>query len=372
MLPDNTPAPTTARPDWAQGHELAIQWSAEPTTPAQVEHNLHSLAVALELADGDVSAAFSVRDDAQRQQVAYAAAGFRQASIRANAIVHRAERIVAMAPKRQDGRPAQNADPRVSVSDDTNADQQQRSKIRSAHANVPDDQFDAMLARAAETGEPLTRKAIADAGKQNARDAERAERDAALAQQTPALAAAGDHNAAPPRYAIILADPPWRYEFSKSPARDIENQYPTMTLDEIKALPVNDLAADTAALYLWATAPKLPEALDVMAAWGFSYRTNMVWVKDSIGMGYWARGRHEHLLIGVKGAMPPPPAELRPDSVISAPRQQHSAKPDAVPELLDELFPAATKIELFARTSRPHWAQWGNECRQPPTTSTTA
>ena len=349
-----TMAINPARPDWARGHGLEIQWSAEPTTPAQVEQNLRTLALSLELADGDVSAAFSVRDDAQRQQVAYAAAGFRQASIRANAIVMRAERIVSKVPKQSPPgvAPGDNR-PEAIISDDAD----RRYKVRQAHQHVPDAQFDAMLARAAETGEPLTRKAIADAGKQNAR----AERDAALAEQTPALAPAENDDATPPRYAIILADPPWRYEFSKSPTRDIENQYPTMTLDEIKALPVNELAADNAALYLWATAPKLPDALDVMAAWGFSYRTNMVWVKDSIGMGYWARGRHEHLLIGVKGDMSPPPAKLRPDSVITAPRERHSAKPDSVRGMLARQFPAAAKIELFARTSRPDWAQWGNE-----------
>ena len=149
--PDTTAAP--ARPDWAQGHELAIQWSADPTTPAQVAHNLHSLAVALELADGDVSAAFEVRDDAKRQEVAYAAAGFRRASIRANAIVMRAERIVAKVPKRQAGNPdlQPNSYPGVRIEDDTPTEQKQRSVIRSAHQHVPDDQFNAMLERAAET-----------------------------------------------------------------------------------------------------------------------------------------------------------------------------------------------------------------------------
>ena len=88
----------------------------------------------------------------EHQQVAYAAAGFRQASIRANSIVHRAERIVAMAPKRSTAPHGETSDPGVRSDDDTNADQQQRSVIRSAHANVPDDQFDALLARAAETG----------------------------------------------------------------------------------------------------------------------------------------------------------------------------------------------------------------------------
>lgn len=163
------------------------------------------------------------------------------------------------------------------------------------------------------------------------------------------------------RYSVILADPPWRYEFSATTSRAIESHYPSMALDEICALPISDLAADDAVLYLWATAPKLREALAVMDAWGFEYKSNMVWVKRSIGMGYWARGRHEHLLIGVKGAFPAPPPDERPDSVIEAPRREHSQKPDEAYELLERLYPNEARLELFARTARFDWQAWGNE-----------
>ena len=163
------------------------------------------------------------------------------------------------------------------------------------------------------------------------------------------------------RYDVILADPPWRYEFSATASRAIESHYPSMALDEICALPIQDLAADDAVLYLWATAPKLREALAVMAAWGFEYKSNMVWVKRSIGMGYWARGRHEHLLIGVKGAFPAPPPDERPDSVIEAPRREHSQKPDEAYELLERLYPNMARLELFARNARFGWQAWGNE-----------
>ena len=129
---------------------------------------------------------------------------------------------------------------------------------------------------------------------------------------------------------LILADPPWRYEFAESPdRREIENQYPTMHLDDI--CDIEPPAADNATLYLWATSPKLTEALKVMKAWGFEYKTSMVWIKDKIGMGYHARSRHELILIGTRGTpgvpgahLPPPPAKYA-----VAPRTTTAAKPPA-------------------------------------------
>lgn len=165
------------------------------------------------------------------------------------------------------------------------------------------------------------------------------------------------------RYPIILADPPWRYENPPMGGgnRSIENHYPTMSLDEICALPIEDVAASDCTLYLWATAPKLAECFEVLEAWGFSYRTNFVWVKDKIGMGYHARSQHELLLVAKRGSVPPPEAEARVSSVIFAPRGRHSEKPDRVYELIESFYPDLMKIELFARAGREGWAQWGNE-----------
>jgi 16S rRNA G966 N2-methylase RsmD len=120
------------------------------------------------------------------------------------------------------------------------------------------------------------------------------------------------------RFDVIYADPPWEYEFSVSERREIENQYPTMTLEEIKQLEIP--AADNAVLFLWAPPPKLPEALEVMRAWGFRYVTCAVWDKEKIGMGYWFRQQHELLLVGVKGNFSPPPPDKRFPSVIRSPR----------------------------------------------------
>lgn len=163
------------------------------------------------------------------------------------------------------------------------------------------------------------------------------------------------------RFAVICADPPWRYEHPISDSRRIENQYPTMETAEIGALPVQEIATDDAILFLWATAPKLTEALEVMKTWGFTYRTNLVWVKPTIGPGYWVRSRHELLLVGTRGDMPTPLPEKRPDSVFEAPRGEHSEKPEIVVQLIEAMYPELPKIELFARRKREGWEAWGNQ-----------
>lgn len=139
-----------------------------------------------------------------------------------------------------------------------------------------------------------------------------------------------------------------------------------MAVDEIKSLNVPSEA--NAVLYLWATAPKLQEGLDVMKAWGFQYKTHAIWDKGWVGMGYWFRGQHELLLVGVKGQVSPPNAELRISSVIRQKKGQHSAKPDYVREMIGEWFPTESKLEMFARQDQSnlfqpdiHWDIWGNE-----------
>jgi len=108
--------------------------------------------------------------------------------------------------------------------------------------------------------------------------------------------------------------------------------------------------------------PILPQALEVMSAWGYRYVTNFVWVKDKIAQGYWNRNKHEHLLVGVKGK-PPAPSQGKQlwSSVIEAPAQGHSVKPGSVYDLIEGYFPALPKIELNARAKRDGWTSWGNE-----------
>lgn len=187
------------------------------------------------------------------------------------------------------------------------------------------------------------------------REGERAQRDEALAQ-APVVWPSG-------RYPVIYADPPWQYEHPPIGAtnRSIENHYPTMTLDQICALDVGSIAADGCVLFLWATAPKMAECFDVIKSWGFIYRTNMVWVKDKIGMGYHVRNQHEILLIAKRGEIAPPEPSNRPSSVLHAPRTEHSAKPHDYYDLIDRMYPGLPKVELFARNPREGWAAWGNQ-----------
>jgi N6-adenosine-specific RNA methylase IME4 len=132
---------------------------------------------------------------------------------------------------------------------------------------------------------------------------------------------------------------------------------------EIATLPIP--AAPNSILFLWAVNCHLPQALEVMRAWGFEYKTNLVWVKQSIGLGYWARNRHELLLVGRRGGVALPDPEDRPDSVIEAKRGRHSEKPARVYELLERMYPQASKLELFARGPvRAGWVAWGKETGQ--------
>lgn len=165
---------------------------------------------------------------------------------------------------------------------------------------------------------------------------------------------------------MIYADPPWRYSFSKSSSRKIENQYPTMPLKDICALPVADIAAENCVLFLWGTSPKLPEAMEVLTSWGFNYTTCGVWRKDKIGMGYYFRQQHELLLIGTRGSHNTPPPPSRPSSVLEGPRTRHSAKPESAYEAIERMYPERTKIELFARIARPGWTRWGFDAPETP------
>src|SRR5262245_51904964 len=140
------------------------------------------------------------------------------------------------------------------------------------------------------------------------------------------------------RYAVLYADPPWHFEVYNEESgveRAAGNHYPTISLEDICALPVLGLATPDAVLFMWTTAPHLRESFDVLVAWGFEYKTNIVWVKDKIGLGYFVRNQHELLLVATRGDMPSPSPANRPPSVISAPRREHSRKPDEAYDLIE-------------------------------------
>src|SRR5262249_13279545 len=149
------------------------------------------------------------------------------------------------------------------------------------------------------------------------------------------------------------------YEVVKTENRQIENHYPTATVEQIcdhchdtKLFPA---LAEDCVLFLWATAPMLREALQVMEAWGFEYKTGAVWDKKKLGMGYWFRGRHELLLVGTKGEAKPPEEALRVASVFEEERKGHSAKPQCVYEALAAMFPKAKRFEMYQRQTRKEW-----------------
>jgi N6-adenosine-specific RNA methylase IME4 len=222
------------------------------------------------------------------------------------------------------------------------------------------DQLDAL----AKLPEPVQRDLIARAKggedinvKVEVMKARRCQREQELAESTKAASEALSKKL----YGVIYADPPWRYDNVPmgDVARQAEQHYPSMALDDIKALHVP--AAENCVLFLWATVPLLPEAIEVMKAWSFTYKSSSTWVKDKAGTGYWVRGIVEHLLIGRRGDVPSPAPGDQFPGVIEASRGRHSKKPDIFAEHIQRLFPNVPKLELFARTARAGWSVWGNE-----------
>lgn len=162
-------------------------------------------------------------------------------------------------------------------------------------------------------------------------------------------------------YGVIYADPPWKYEtFSENGMdRSADNHYPTMSMFDM--LTLNVPAADGCVLFMWATVPMLPEALDLLHEWGFNYKSHICWIKDRQGTGYWTRNKHELLLIGTKGKVPAPAMGTQPPSVIELPLGRHSEKPAFFADMISTLYPTTPKLEMFARVGRVGWDVIGNE-----------
>jgi N6-adenosine-specific RNA methylase IME4 len=171
------------------------------------------------------------------------------------------------------------------------------------------------------------------------------------------------------RFPVILADPPWPFQTysEKGKGRSPEKHYDCMPFAHIKATPVELLAADDAALFLWATFPHLAHALEVIEAWGFTYKTCAVWAKPTrdgkswaMGCGYWWRGNPDLLLLATRGQPKQRDRERNLLGLILAPRREHSRKPDEAYRHIEEML-AGPYLELFARTERTGWTSWGNE-----------
>ena len=174
------------------------------------------------------------------------------------------------------------------------------------------------------------------------------------------------------KYSTILADPPWQFQNrtgKMAPEHKRLNRYPTMKLEDITALPVADIAAEPAHLYLWVPNALLPEGLKVMAAWGFQYKANIVWEKirkdgqpDGRGVGFYFRNVTELLLFGTRGknnARTLAPARSQVN-LIRTRKREHSRKPDEIFNIIESCS-SGPYIELFARGVRDNWMLWGNQ-----------
>jgi len=163
------------------------------------------------------------------------------------------------------------------------------------------------------------------------------------------------------KYRILYADPPWEYG-NEQPEYHIEqaDHYRLMDLQAICDLPVRDLAMDNAVLFLWTTSPMLRESFAVVEAWGFDYKTSFVWDKVKHNMGHYNSVRHEFLLVCTRGSCTPDVQKLF-DSVVTEERTEHSRKPECFYSIIETLYPAGPKIELFGRMQRAGWDAWGDQ-----------
>jgi N6-adenosine-specific RNA methylase IME4 len=172
------------------------------------------------------------------------------------------------------------------------------------------------------------------------------------------------------QFGTIYADPPWRFQNRTgkvAPEHRRLRRYPTMTLDEICGLPVKEHAADQSHLYLWVPNALLRDGFRVMEEWGFTYKTNLIWLKvrrdgqpDGRGVGFYFRNTTEVLLFGIRGTLRTGAPGRRQVNVVATRKREHSRKPDEVYKVIEDCSPGKY-LELFARAPRKNWTQWGDE-----------
>lgn len=173
------------------------------------------------------------------------------------------------------------------------------------------------------------------------------------------------------KFSTILADPPWRFQNrtgKMAPEHRRLSRYGTMELSEIMSLPVSGSVSDVAHLYLWVPNALLPEGIQVMKAWGFDYKTNIVWHKirkdggpDGRGVGFYFRNVTELVLFGVRGKNARTLAPGRRQvNFLATQKREHSRKPDELYDIIEACSPGPY-LELFARGTRPQWTGWGDQ-----------
>ncbi len=172
------------------------------------------------------------------------------------------------------------------------------------------------------------------------------------------------------KFSTILADPPWQFQNRTgkvAPEHKRLARYPTLSLKEICKIPVGSAVNDTAHLYLWVPNALLPDGLEVMKSWGFTYKTNLIWHKvrkdggpDGRGVGFYFRNTTEIILFGIKGKIRTLPPGRSQVNIIKSMKKEHSRKPDELYGLIEQCSPGPY-LELFARGERPKWVTWGNQ-----------
>ena len=301
--------------------------------------------------------------------------------------------MMAVQPKAAGGQPYQSTGvsktlvERPATLAETGIDKNLAKDAR-ACAAIPKEKFEGMLAdwraRLSAENEPVTINPFKAADTTEAKKERRAARERDLGQKQSEFPTGC--------FGLIYVDVPRHFNVRSDETgldRAPERHYPTMTFDEIAALPVADIAARDSICIYWSTAASLVDDIEIMAEWGFvtlrprdrsgklirdpealaqrttdggRYCSMQVWDKVKIGLGYWFRDRHEFILVGVRGNPVPPAPGTQDVSIFAEPKARHSAKPAHVAEMLERLWPNTPKIELFARgKGRPGWAIWGNE-----------
>lgn len=173
-------------------------------------------------------------------------------------------------------------------------------------------------------------------------------------------------------YGTILADPPWKFQNSTgkiAPEHKRLSRYQTLSLNEIRDIPVKDIALPQSHLYLWVPNALIAEGLEIMNSWGFKYKTNLIWYKirkdggpDGRGVGFYFRNVTEMILFGVKGSLRTASPGRTQVNIITSRKREHSRKPDELYDIVEKCSPGPY-LELFARGSKENWSSWGNESK---------
>lgn len=226
-------------------------------------------------------------------------------------------------------------------------------------ASIDDETFEAHIADRREASDELTTAGMIRLAKRTIND----DRNAALSQESVVESDLQSLIDSGRKFKTIYADPPWKYGNQGTRAAT-DNHYPTLSVDEICELPIGELAEDQAHLHLWTTNAFIFDAKKVIEAWGFEYKSVLVWMKPQVGIGNYWRVNHEFLLLGVRGGFQfrdsDGAMQARMRSVVEHARIGHSRKPDLFAQMIERVS-FGPFIELFARRARAGWSSWGNE-----------